>query len=236
MVAAPRSLADACAPIFLFLATFRRNSASSTLSIEELRNSLGREIAAVGDSCEQDSRLAPLFERIWYALVVTADQVVLSSDWPQRTGWSMQLLETHYFNTQEGGRAFYALADEVLNDPTDQAAEMANVLFRCMAMGFQGELLGERRELEQRRRQLYEKARLAGALGDSLTPGAYGRNAARSVMQLPTAGILRFVVVTVAAVIFALLAGNAVTKFKNSSWESRVEAQIDALRGDAEQE
>lgn len=231
MVATQRTLADACAPIFLFLATFRRNASSSAMSIEELRNALGREIANVGDACEQDTRLAPLFERVWYALVVTADQVILSSEWPQRTGWSMQLLEMHYFNTQEGGRAFYALADEVLNDPTDQAAEMAEVLFRCMAMGFQGELLGERRELERRRRQLYEKARLAGALGENLTPSAYGRNATRSLMKLPTVGTLRFVVVTVAAALFAILAGNAVTKFKNRSWVGEVDTQIEALRG-----
>ena len=144
----------------------------------------------------------------------------------------MQLLEMHYFNTQEGGRQFYALADEVLADPTDQAAELAEVLFQCMSLGFQGELIGERRELERRRRQLFEKARLAGRMGDNLTPEAYGKNATRPVMELPTLGILRLALVGVAAILFVLLAGNTVTEFKVRKWKDSVKELQETLRGE----
>lgn len=224
-----KALAEACAPIFLHLTAFRRNAATSPLTIQELQDSLKRYVEAVRGRCAEDPHLGPLFERILYALVTTADQVVLSSNWAQRAGWSMNLLEFHYFSSSEGGSKFYRLVDEVLNDPTDEAAELAEVLFSCMALGFQGELLGEKAELERRRRQLYEKARLPGAIGDTLTPDAYGRNAAREAIKLPTAGILRLVLIGLAAILFAVLAGNSVTKFKNRSVLSDIDSQLEEL-------
>jgi type IV/VI secretion system ImpK/VasF family protein len=223
------SLAEACAPIFLHLTAFRRNAATSPLSIQELQDSLKRYVEAVRGRCGEDRRLGPLFERVLYALVTTVDQVVLSSMWAQRAGWSMNLLEFHYFSTSEGGSKFFRLVDEVLNDPTEEAAELAEVLFSCMALGFQGELLGEKGELERRRRQLYEKARLPGALGNTLTPDAYGRNVTRDPIKLPTAGILRLVLVGLAAILFAVLAGNSVTKFKNRTVLSDIDTQLEEL-------
>ncbi len=205
------TLNQACAPLFLYLTTFRRNAQSSRATIEGLQSSLQREFEKTRTRADRDPRLADQFERVRYALVATADQVVLSSDWSQRAGWSMHLLETHYFGRAEGGKQFYRLVEDVLKDASDEAAELAEVLFTCMALGFQGELLGERSELERRRMQLFEKARLPGSLGSALTPDAYGRNMQRDLTRLPTVGTIRLVGVTVGAVLFALLAGRVTT-------------------------
>jgi len=205
------SLNQACAPLFLYLTTFRRNAGTSNATIQELQTSLQRELEKTKARCERDSHLSTLYERIQYALVATADQVVLSSGWSQRAGWSMHLLETHYFGRAEGGKRFYRLVDEILSDPADAAVELAEVLFTCMALGFQGELLGERSELERRRRQLFEKARLPGSMGTNLTPDAYGRNMQRDLTRLPTVGTIRLVGVTVGALLFAILAGRVAT-------------------------
>jgi type IV/VI secretion system ImpK/VasF family protein len=200
MPARSPTLAEACAPVFLYLTTFRRNSASSTQTIEALQAALQREFEKVRHACDEDSKLRPLFERAFYALVASADQVVLSSAWPQRAGWSVQLLEQHYFRSAEGGKRFFRFVDEILADPGDGAVEVAEALFTCMAFGFQGELLGEPRELERRRRQLYEKARLPGRMGETLTPEAYGRDVPRRMPRLPTLGIVRLSMITVAAI------------------------------------
>lgn len=227
----PRTLTQVCAPVFLYLTTFRRNSATSTHTIQLLQTALRSEIDRVRQRCEQERRLHPLFERIFYALVATADQVVLSSAWPQRAGWSMNLLETHYFGRAEGGKEFYRHVDEVLSDPTDAGAELAELLFTCMALGFQGELLGERKELERRRRQLFEKARLPGQVGDNLSPDAYGRNSSKDMNKLPTVGIVRLVAVTVAALLFMYLAGNKVTESRIAADKQAVGEIIDLLQG-----
>ena len=226
------TLTEVCSPVFLHLVSFRRNSATSGVGLEELKASLRNDLDRARSSCAEDPRLRPLFERIWYALVVTADQIVLSSQWQHRPAWSMDLLEMHYFKSSEGGKKFYHLVSEVLNDPTEQAASLAELLFTCMALGFQGELLGERGELESRRRQLFEKARLPGKLGPVLTPDSYERNKVGEVATLPTVGIMRLVLVALAAILFAVFAGNSATKWKNRNITSGIDDVRTDLEGD----
>jgi type IV/VI secretion system ImpK/VasF family protein len=223
------TLGQACAPLFLYLTTFRRNAATSRATIKDLQVALTRELDKVRATCERDSRLQPLFERARYALVAAADQVVLSSTWSQRAGWSMNLLETQFFGRAEGGKQFYRIVEQVLADPSDEAAEIAGILFACMGLGFQGELLGERRELETRRRQLFEKARLAGALGKVLTPDAYGRNVQRDLTRLPTVGILRMIGITLVALLFALLVGGFATSTLTADDRAKVEQIVQKI-------
>jgi type IV/VI secretion system ImpK/VasF family protein len=224
------TLDEACAPLFLYLTTFRRNATSSKLTIQELQAALSRELEKVRSRCERDPRLHPLHERARYALVAAADQIVLSSSWTQRAAWSMNLLETQFFGRAEGGKQFYRFVDEILADPSDAAAEIAEVLFTCMGLGFQGELLGERKELEARRRQLFEKARLAGLLGKVLTPEAYGRNTQRDTAALPTVGTIRMVGITVVAAAFAFLAGRVATGVVTAEDREQVQRIVDRIR------
>jgi type IV/VI secretion system ImpK/VasF family protein len=224
------TLGEACAPFFLYLVTFRRNAETSALDVDGLHEALQGGIEFVGSSCERDPDLTRQFERIWYALVVTADQIVLSSGWPQRGAWSLRLLESHYFKSFEGGSKFFRIVEEVLNDTGPEAPALAEVLFTCMGLGFQGELMGERRELERLRGRLFEKSRLAAATGTHLTPEAYGRNSPQSLVKLPTIGILRLASVALAAILFALLSGDLVTGCVHRDTEQAAEALIEELK------
>jgi len=225
-----QTLGEACAPFFLYLATFRRNAETSQLDVDSLHEALQGGIEFVGSACEGDPDRLRLFERIWYALVVTADQVVLHSSWQHRPAWSMRLLESHYFNSFEGGAKFFKIAKDVLDDPSPDGPKLAEVLFMCMAMGVQGELLGERRELERMRTRLFEKSRLAGAIGGRLAPDAYGRNSPLTTVKLPTVGILRLAALGLGAILFALLAGNVVTNVKNDKITSETARLLDELK------
>lgn len=225
MVARSQSLTDACAPVLLYLTTFRRNSVSSTQSIAELQQALRNEFERVRRVCDEDARLRPLFERAFYALVAAADQIVLTSAWPHRAGWSVQLLEQLYFGDAKGGKQFFVFVDEILADPKDGAVEIAELLFTCMALGFQGELMGEPRELERRKRQLYEKARLPGRMGETLTPEAYGRDVPRRMPRLPTLGILRRSLIAVGVVLFTFATSYFVTDFFRNYYDSEVEQE-----------
>ncbi len=226
------TLSEACAPFFAYLATFRRNAETSNLDIPALHEALQGGVAFIGSSCEKDPDLLRRFERIWYALVVTADQIVLSSTWPHRAAWSLQLLEAHYFKSFEGGSKFFKLAREVLDDSGPDAPHLAEVMFTCMGMGFQGELAGERRELDRIRMQLFEKARLTTSMGGRLAPDAYGRNSNLTTVKLPTTGILRLAAIALGALLFALLAGDAVTSFKNKKTTKQIDALVERLEGD----
>lgn len=213
------TLTEACGPVFLFLTTFRRNSATSNVAIEALHRAIQHEMEQARRRCDVDRRLQVQFDRAFFALVATADQVVLSSSWPQRAGWTMRLLEMHYFKTAVGGKKFYTLAQEVLDDPGEDAPALAELLFTCMALGFQGELMGETRELERRRRQLFEKARLAGAIKEQITPEAYGKNVLRRSARLPAVGILRMLLIAVGALLFAYTTGKLWTRWRTFNRE-----------------
>ena len=216
----PETLSQACAPVLMYLATFRRNAATTGLSIQALQNALRVEIDKVKAHCERDPRLAPLIQRSFNSLVATADQVVLGSAWPERAAWSMNLLETSYFGSATGGAEFFRFVEEIKHEPTDAAAEIAALLFQCMAMGFQGKLRGERRELEARRQELFDKARLGSndGVGDGserkLTPEAYGRNSAIQGTKLPTVSTLRVAAVALVALIAGWGFGKMVTSME----------------------
>lgn len=228
MATKPASLHEACTPLFSYLTTFRRNAETNTASVEELHAALERELDAIERACESDRKLRPLFERVKYPLIAAADQIVLGSNWPNRMAWSMQLLEMKLCQTSEGGDKFFEIVDEVLGDPSNDAAGVAHVLFTCIALGFQGKLYGARKELERKRQLLFEKARLASS-DERLAPEAYDRNSPREPARLPTAGILRFVLVAMGAVLFALLAGDAVTTFKNRKANQQIREHAERL-------
>ncbi len=223
-----QTLTQACEPVLYYLATFRRNAATTGLSLQALQNALRAELDAARSSCQRDSRLAPMMERAFPALVYAADQVVLTSLWPSRTQWAMSLLETSYFNTARGGEEFFRFVEEVKRESGDEAVEIAELLFHCMAMGFQGSLRNERLELEARRRELFDKARLgaAGQVSDGyerhLTPDAYGRNSAMPRKTLPTTSALRLA----AAGLIALGASWALGYFVN---QAEVSDDLDQL-------
>lgn len=224
-----KTLPEACSPLFLYLSTFWRNASSSKTTMPELKQGLQAQFDAVAAECARDPRLAALFERVRYGLVAAADQVVLSSSWPQRAQWSAAPLEKDVFKKLEGGKRFFKLVEEVLRDPSDEAAEVAECLFACMALGFRGELLGERKELERCRRQLFEKARLAGALGEHLTPDAYGRNAEGRAVTLPTANVLRLAALSIGALVFMLLSWWFAARLKDREVIDRSATDVEAI-------
>jgi type VI protein secretion system component VasF len=141
----------------------------------------------------------------------------------------MRLLESHYFRSFEGGSKFFKVVKEVVDDTGPDAPHLAEVLFTCMGLGFQGELMGERRELDRLRMRLFEKSRLSAALGGHLTPEAYGRNSTLSAVKLPTVGILRLAAVALGTLLFALLAGDAVTTYKNHEIATQVDELVTKL-------
>lgn len=227
----PQRLQDASASLFLFLATFRRNAKTSQKEIGELRKSLERELDKVRDACAKEPDLGALWDRVRYALVTTADQVILSSPWQNRAGWSMQLQEAEVYGTREGGKRFFQLVDQTLADPTPDAQALALVLFHCMGLGFQGELRNDRAELQRIRQHLFDKAQLGARLAGRLAPDAYERNSDKSTLKLPTVGIFRLVLVGLAAIAFALLAGNAATAWTNRTINQELEKVSQGLDG-----
>jgi type VI secretion system protein ImpK len=220
------TLTEVCSPVFLFLTTFRRNSQTSDMSFDELRSRVTDVLQATQRRLESDPRLRNFQEEAWYVLVATVDQAVISSQWREVQKWRMQLMESQYFKTATGGQRFFQIIEQVLTRSGDDAAELAELLFTCMALGFQGELVGDSRRFEQKRMSLYEKARLAGALGDNLTPNAYGRNDKRSPMMLPQVGLARVVLVCLVVIVVFWLVTRGLTGIRAQGTRAMINQEM----------
>lgn len=212
----PRTLTEAASPVFVFLTAFRRNAETMSLSADELRAELQRQLEEVRSTCDANPHLRKMIDRSWYALVAACDQIVLTSTWSQRLAWSTGSMEMALFGSAEGGKRFFLVCEETLTDGAPEAAEMAEFLHMCLALGVQGEYARDRAELERIKKRLADKAGLHQRVGAELTPEAYGRNETRSLRMLPTVGILRLLTVALAAMVFAWVWGTFVTKFMNA--------------------
>jgi type IV/VI secretion system ImpK/VasF family protein len=221
-----QTLAQACAPLFLYLTSFRRNSAVCAMMVTDVRDTLNGILETVRLGCEDNPHLAKLLPKVWYALIVTADQVLLSSRWSEKLAWSQDLQEMAVFSTAEGGHRFYELVEEALSRPGAESAEIAEVMFTCMALGFQGEMEGDRKRYERKRMELYEKARLPGTLGDVLTPQAYGQNVGRPLMKMPNVAMSRVILVAGCALVFFIVAGYLITGVRSSETTRQVEKLV----------
>lgn len=218
--------------MFLFLATFRRNAKTSELDPGALRAELTRELDRVRMACEGDAELRTIWDRLRYALVTTADQVILASPWAHRAQWAMQLLEADVYGTREGGKRFFQLVEQSLNDGSGEGVLLAHALFHCMGLGFQGELRNDPNALQVLRQRLYDKAQLPSQIGDRITPDAYGRNTRAQTLKLPTVGIVQLLVIAVAAIVFAVIAGDQIVQIANADTHDAIEQAIEKIDTD----
>jgi len=222
-------LAEVAVPLFVLLTTFRRNARSSQLTFEGLRSRIDAALSGVRSTLSRDARLRKFEESAWYVLVVTADQVVLSSEWKHAPEWRMRLLESEHFKTATGGEEFFRVVERVLSQSGEDAAEMAELLFLCMGLGFQGALIGDSRQFEQRRTALYDKAQLPAAMGPRLTPAAYDRNEKRTLMMLPRVGLARVILVAGAVLLVLVLIGRRLTGIEADKVIVRVDGLLERL-------
>jgi len=149
-------------------------SAAAPIEASQLRAKLLGDLAEVEKSAVAERLDAQELDDARFALVVWADEMLLKSGWPGRDAWSRDLLQMQLYRTNRGGDEFY---ERLARLHPDQS-EARLVYFLCLALGFEGQLVGDegaRRALVQ---QHYDMLRAAGMARDlfttdRLTPEAY---------------------------------------------------------------
>jgi type VI secretion system protein ImpK len=109
-----------------------------------------------------------------FALVAWADETLLASHWAGREQWSQELLQVQIFRTNRGGDEFYQRLARLR--PDQSAARQ--IYFLCLALGFEGQLVGEDGDRRTLIQQQYDLLRAAGHAKDplsveSIAPEAY---------------------------------------------------------------
>ena len=103
-----------------------------------------------------------------FAFVAFLDEVILSSDDPCRHDWAQKPLQEDLFGVSTAGEQFFTRLDNLLSKPdTAELADVLEVYYLCLLLGFQGQyILGGRANLQlysDRLRQRIERLRGARA-------------------------------------------------------------------------
>lgn len=189
------ALGDVCSRTFLYLTTFRQQCASGSLGLNEALNAL----RAVWREEELAAQTSPdvhaLYRKARYLLVVCADELIRLSEWAEAARWPSQ--ESAEFGTTEGGDRFFQL----MEDPAYHHPALREVFFQCLALGFQGQHLGDRAVLRDMRRSL--RLGLEDVPRDRaeyLVPDAYKETQGEDYTSLPVASTVRLVLVLLGVV------------------------------------
>jgi type VI secretion system protein ImpK len=125
-----------CAAPILALAGQLRNTVSHPDPVG-LRKRLGDEVrrfeANARASGVADSNVLPAR----YVLCAMIDEVVLGTPWGSESVWSAQGLLIEFHNETWGGEKFYLLLDRLLASPSENL-DLLELLYFCLALGFQG--------------------------------------------------------------------------------------------------
>lgn len=194
-------LGEICEETFLFLTSFSRMAGRTEMNVEDVRLRVQDIFRQQRKRADEDPHLCELYEKAHYLLVVTVDDIVLKSDWSQRSNWP--LLEIEEFGTSIGGARFFSMRE----DPAYRHEELDEVFFICLALGFQGENAGDPGELTEIRKRAYMKLPDTVRRGDErFTPQTTEETDGEEHVKVPEAKVLSFVALMLGIMVgFALL-------------------------------
>ncbi len=193
-------LSEICSKTFLFLTTFRRSFRTVEMDGSWVHDRLLEIFDEQKKIAEGHPQLFELYEKARYLLVVTADGVILNSEWPSAQDWS--LLELEYYGMAQGGEKFF---EYLKKDPAYRDEQLLEVFYLCLSVGFQGMYISSPEELEEIRQGLF--LRLKGIphdTGELVTPQAYEETIQKDLTVMPVFKLLRFGIVLAGLLVLML--------------------------------
>lgn len=164
-----RQLMEKAEPVIDLLVGFRiRIKSGEEIDPGYLRRKILESLDVMVSGMSSIPELHNKIETVKHVLVYFADEVILDSGWSHVDGWFEDLLELELFNSRLGGEQFYEKLEKVgMAD-----AEMAELFYTCLSLGFRGKFGNDEAPLRIRE-NLYSRFRFR--LPDDerrMTPGA----------------------------------------------------------------
>lgn len=189
-------LSDLCSNTFLYLTSFRRQASHGSLSVAEAEQRLADVWREEEKRSESVPELYDLYKKARYLLVVTADEVMRTTEWAGAQTWPSQ--EAEQFGTSIGGERFFAL----MEDPTYRNPELAEVFFQCLALGFQGMHAGDTAGLRDMRKRLrLGMEDVPRDRAEFLTPEVYEHTQGEDFTTMPVASTVRLLIILIGVVL-----------------------------------
>jgi type VI secretion system protein ImpK len=128
----------AAAAVLLGLATRVRGTATQK-DVEGLRDRVVRELKSFEAAASATGLPRELVRTAHYALSATIDDLVLSTPWGSQSSWPKRSMVSTFHNEVVGGERFYEILNHLHKNPGNNA-DVLELMYVCLALGFQGRL------------------------------------------------------------------------------------------------
>src|SRR5262249_13485681 len=128
----------ASASVLLGLATRVRGTATQR-DVEGLRDRVVRELKSFEAAASATGLPRELVRTAHYALSATIDDLVLSTPWGGQSSWAKRSMVSTFHNEVVGGERFYEILSQLHKNP-GRSAEVLELMYICLALGFEGRL------------------------------------------------------------------------------------------------
>src|SRR5882672_7176207 len=128
----------AAAAVLLGLATRVRGTATQK-DVEGLRDRVVRELKSFEAAAAATGLSRELVRTAHYALSATIDDLVLSTPWGSQSSWPKRSMVSTFHNEVVGGERFYEILNHLHKNPGNNA-DVLELMYICLALGFQGRL------------------------------------------------------------------------------------------------
>jgi len=187
-------------PVIDFLLGFRyRLETGTEIDLYALRKDIHTALQGVDAAVHGSPALHSRAEIIRYVVVGFADEVILTSQWNKANEWREKLLEMELFKTSVAGERFF----ELLEQYGYRDAELAELFFTCLALGFRGKFRSREDDLRAIKQRVYAvlpqrlpdderiltpAAGVAFTGGDKMMPRIFGISTVVIVLLVSTIG------------------------------------------------
>jgi type VI secretion system protein ImpK len=134
---APGTLISLAAPILELVLKLQTGVIAPSNEVRPVINDLLAQLEQSGRNlrCDPDQ-----LEAVKFALVAFIDETVLSptNDFPLRKEWEQLPLQLEYFKEHLAGVRFFERLDGLLQQPEAQSADLVEVYYLCLLLGFKG--------------------------------------------------------------------------------------------------
>lgn len=105
---------------------------------ETLRQKVDEQFRGLESRARQGGVPLEDVQLVKYAIAAFIDESILTSAWPAKDVWSGKPLQLEYFNDFSAGEEFYVKLEAVRAGANPRKAEILEVFYSCLALGFRG--------------------------------------------------------------------------------------------------
>ena len=128
-------IVDCFTDVLLFTRKFCRGELEQ-IPVEQVRDHLQDLFQKSETMAENENMIGEFYQSAKYPVVSLVDEMLQTSNWLEKTGWSKNPLQRIYFNTTNAGAEFYNRLNVLNKFGPDR--DIREVYALCLGLGFRG--------------------------------------------------------------------------------------------------